>query len=114
MTNEEKILERLERLEEKITPIAESAASIKELKEELTPRLNEGVQALIVGLADRYDALRSRRPYKDAYPHEKSLAVLEKDDRSGINAGQWYGEKIWHVFEKHHLRFKEMFEGMQN
>ena len=52
MTNEEKILERLERLEEKITPIAESAASIKELKEELTPRLNEGVQALIVGLAD--------------------------------------------------------------
>ncbi len=52
MTNEEKILERLERLEEKITPIAESAASIKELKEELAPRVNEGVQALIVGLAD--------------------------------------------------------------
>lgn len=52
MTNEEKILERLERLEEKITPIAESAASIKELKEELTPRVNEAVQSLIVGLAD--------------------------------------------------------------
>ncbi|MCP4717922.1 MAG: DUF1641 domain-containing protein [Desulfobacteraceae bacterium] len=52
MTNEEKILERLERLEEKITPIAESAASIKELREELAPRVNEAVQALIVGLAD--------------------------------------------------------------
>ncbi len=52
MTNEEKILERLERLEEKITPIAESAASIKELKEEMAPRVNEAVQALIVGLAD--------------------------------------------------------------
>jgi uncharacterized protein YjgD (DUF1641 family) len=52
MTNEEKILERLERLEEKITPIAESAASIKELKGELAPRVNEAVQALIVGLAD--------------------------------------------------------------
>lgn len=52
MTNEEKILERLERLEEKITPIAESAASIKELRGELAPRVNEAVQALIVGLAD--------------------------------------------------------------
>ena len=52
MTNEEKILERLERLEQKITPIAESAASIKELKEELTPRVNEAVQALIVEMAD--------------------------------------------------------------
>ncbi|RLB91682.1 MAG: hypothetical protein DRH26_07625 [Deltaproteobacteria bacterium] len=52
MTNEEKILERLERIEEKISPIAESAASIKELKEELAPRVNEGVQALIMELAD--------------------------------------------------------------
>lgn len=52
MTNEEKILERLERLEEKITPIAESAASIQELREELAPRVNEGVQALIMELAD--------------------------------------------------------------
>ncbi len=52
MTNEEKILERLERIEEKITPIADSAASVKELKEELTPRVNEAVQALIIELAD--------------------------------------------------------------
>jgi len=71
-------------------------------------------EALIVGLADRYDALRSRRPYKDAYSHEKTLAVLTKDDRSGINGEEWYGEEIWHVFKKHHLRFKEVFEGMQN
>ena len=69
-------------------------------------------EALIVGLADRYDALRSRRPYKEAYSHEKTMAVLTKDDRSGINGGEWYGDEIWHVFEKHHLRFKEVFEGM--
>jgi response regulator RpfG family c-di-GMP phosphodiesterase len=72
------------------------------------------IEALIVGLADRYDALRSRRPYKEAYSHEKTLAVLTKDDRSGINGEEWYGDEIWHVFEKHHLRFKEVFEGMQN
>ncbi len=52
MTNEEKILQRLERLEEKITPVAESAAALNELKKELTPRVNEAVQALIVEMAD--------------------------------------------------------------
>jgi HD-GYP domain-containing protein (c-di-GMP phosphodiesterase class II) len=70
-------------------------------------------EALIVGLADRYDALRSRRPYKKAYSHEKTLAILSKDDRSGFNGGDWYGDKIWQVFEKHHLHFKEVFERMQ-
>jgi hypothetical protein len=71
-------------------------------------------EALIVGLADRYDALRSRRPYKEAYSHEKTLSVLEKDDRSGIDGCAWYGIEVWGVFEKHHPRFKEVFEGMQN
>ncbi|MEN8212481.1 MAG: DUF1641 domain-containing protein [Thermodesulfobacteriota bacterium] len=52
MTNEEKILERLERLEKKIDPIAESAASVKELKMELAPRANEAVHYLIGELAD--------------------------------------------------------------
>lgn len=52
MNTEEKILERLDRLEAKITPIAESAAAMTELKEELAPRVNEAVQALIIELAD--------------------------------------------------------------
>ena len=52
MTNEEKILERLERLEKKIDPIVESATSIKELKSELAPRMNEAVHYLIKELAD--------------------------------------------------------------
>jgi hypothetical protein len=71
-------------------------------------------EALIVGLADRYDALRSRRPYKEAYSHEKTLAVLTRDDRSGISGAEWHGDKTWQVFEKHHLRFKEVFDNMQN
>jgi len=49
------ILERLESLEQKINPIAESAESIKELKEQLTPRVNEAVKALIVELVDIED-----------------------------------------------------------
>ena len=71
------------------------------------------IEALIVGLADRYDALRGKRQYKEAYSHEKTLTVLAKDDRSGISGADWYGEDIWEVFEKHHLRFKEIFEDMR-
>lgn len=71
-------------------------------------------EALIVGLADRYDALRSSRPYKEAYSHEKTLAVMSYDDRSGIGGCDWYGDEIWGVFEKHHLRFRDVFEDMLN
>jgi hypothetical protein len=71
-------------------------------------------EALIVGLADRYDALRSRWPYKEAYSHEKTLAVMTDDERSGISGYDWYGEDIWGVFEKHHLQFKDVFESMRN
>lgn len=49
------ILDRLESLEQKINPIAESAQSIKELKEQLTPRVNEAVKALITELVDIED-----------------------------------------------------------
>lgn len=50
--NEQAIVERLQRLEEKVEPIAESAAAISELREQLAPRVNEAVQALIIELVD--------------------------------------------------------------
>ncbi len=50
--NEQAIVERLESLEKKIDPIAESAISVKELKDQLAPRVNEAVKALIVELVD--------------------------------------------------------------
>ncbi len=71
-------------------------------------------EALIVGLADRYDALRSSRPYKEAYSHEKTVALMTHDDRSGIRGCDWYGPEIWGVFEKRHLHFEGVFEHMQN
>jgi hypothetical protein len=52
MNNEEIILDRLNRLEQEIAPVADSARSIRELKEDLAPRVNEAVKALIVELAD--------------------------------------------------------------
>jgi uncharacterized protein YjgD (DUF1641 family) len=52
MNHEENILNRLERLEQEIAPITNSARSISELRDELAPRVNEAVKALIVELAD--------------------------------------------------------------
>ena len=50
--NEQAIVERLESLEKKIAPVTESASAVKELQEQLAPRVNEAVSALIVELAD--------------------------------------------------------------
>jgi uncharacterized protein YjgD (DUF1641 family) len=52
MTTEQMILDRLDRLESQIAPLTASAKALGELREELAPRVNEAVQALIVELAD--------------------------------------------------------------
>lgn len=52
MKTEEAILERLDNLENQIAPLSDSARAIGELREELAPRVNEAVQALIKELAD--------------------------------------------------------------
>jgi uncharacterized protein YjgD (DUF1641 family) len=52
MTHEEEILARLERLENRIAPMAETASAVSELRDELAPRVNEAVHALIRELAD--------------------------------------------------------------
>ncbi|MDZ7581425.1 MAG: hypothetical protein U5R30_12630 [Deltaproteobacteria bacterium] len=52
MDHAEMIIERLERLEDQINPMADAARAIGELREELAPRVNEAVHALIRELAD--------------------------------------------------------------
>jgi uncharacterized protein YjgD (DUF1641 family) len=52
MSHEAELVERMDRLEAQIAPVAESAKALGELREELTPRVNEAVAALIAELAD--------------------------------------------------------------
>jgi uncharacterized protein YjgD (DUF1641 family) len=52
MTIDERILERLDHIESQIAPLATSARAMAELKEEMAPRVNEAVHALIRELAD--------------------------------------------------------------
>lgn len=37
------------------------------------------IEARIMAIADAYDAITSKRVYKDAYPHEKALKILQQD-----------------------------------
>lgn len=37
------------------------------------------LSARIVALADVYDALRSKRPYKDPWPHEKAMELIKSE-----------------------------------
>ncbi len=52
MTQDLALAERLDSLEAQIAPLVQSAKAISELRDELAPRVNEAVQALIVELAD--------------------------------------------------------------
>jgi hypothetical protein len=52
MTNEELILQRLDRIESQLAPLTESVRSMNELKEDLTPLAGNAVKLLIRELLD--------------------------------------------------------------
>ncbi|VEU80544.1 HD-GYP domain-containing protein [Haploplasma axanthum] len=53
------------------------------------------LEARIVAIADVYDALRSKRKYKDSFTHEESFNILLKEK------GSHFDPKIIEVLEKH-------------
>ncbi len=52
MTHEQEILARLDRIEDRLMPMVDTARAVGELRAELAPRVNEAVHALIRELAD--------------------------------------------------------------
>jgi len=52
MNNEELILQRLEKIEAQLAPLAESAGAMRELKDDLIPLANEATQVAIKELED--------------------------------------------------------------
>ena len=60
--------------------------------------------ARIVAIADNYDALVSRRPYKEAFPHEKVVAMI----RNG--AGTQFDPSLVEVFLEIEQEFREIAE----
>ncbi|HWB09710.1 MAG TPA: HD domain-containing phosphohydrolase [Pirellulales bacterium] len=60
--------------------------------------------ARIVAIADNYDALVSRRPYKEAFPHEKVVSMI----RNG--AGTQFDPSLVEVFLEIEQEFREIAE----
>ncbi|WP_139692026.1 HD-GYP domain-containing protein [Sporolactobacillus terrae] len=62
------------------------------------------LSARIVALADVYDALRSKRPYKPGYSHEKAVEIIKHE------RGRHFDPVITDVFLAHEKSFQTLYD----
>lgn len=66
------------------------------------------IEGRVMLMADRYDALRSERPYKEAFDHDTAFNVLTKGlDRS---KPEHFDPLIYQAFCDNHEMFSEIYE----
>ncbi len=70
------------------------------------------LSARIVSIADVYDALRSRRPYKPALPHEEAYKIMTEGD-SKLRPYH-FDPDVFEAFKKLHKRFEEIYEELSD
>lgn len=66
------------------------------------------LSARIMNICDIYDALRSKRPYKAAYPHEQAVHIIRNGD--GRTLPGHMDPAILEAFSDHHEDFRVIFE----
>jgi putative two-component system response regulator len=62
----------------------------------------------IMNICDQYDALRSKRPYKDAFDHATAMRILTTGD--GRTSPAHFEPRILQTFTSLAARFEEIFE----
>lgn len=65
------------------------------------------IEAQIIAIVDVYDALRSKRPYKEAYTHEKSLEIIF-DDGERTNK-KHFNPKILDIVRKYNKEIDDLW-----
>ncbi len=69
------------------------------------------LMARVVNVCDVYDALRSKRPYKPAFDHPKTVDIMTQGD--GRTRPEHFDPVVLKVFKQHHELFREIFETSQ-
>jgi putative two-component system response regulator len=65
------------------------------------------LSARIMALSDVYDALRSKRVYKDAFSHEKSMEIISS------SKGSHFDPLLVDRFIRHHEEFQSLYESIK-
>jgi putative two-component system response regulator len=63
--------------------------------------------ARIMNICDIYDALRSKRPYKSAFDHEKTMDIISNGD--GRTQPEHFDPQIFSAFKQNHATFNDIF-----
>lgn len=66
------------------------------------------LSARIMNICDIYDALRSKRPYKPAFDHQKTMDIILHGD--GRTEQKHFDPIIYTVFTQNHKIFQDIFE----
>ncbi|MGF7173634.1 HD domain-containing phosphohydrolase [Azospirillum doebereinerae] len=71
------------------------------------------LSARIVAIADCYDALRSKRPYKPSFSHDKTVNILTLgDDR--LDPVQHFDPRLIALFAERHMEFDRIWEELRD
>ncbi len=71
------------------------------------------LSARIVQIADIYDALRAKRPYKPSFSHKKSVDIITKgDDR--IDPVKHFDPRLVGLFAEHHKEFDKIWLSLKD